>query len=76
MSPKQIFDELLRLGYDRYRFDGDPNPLAGQPKITCNLFLPDDVEPSISVTSTYALDALRNALRLAQQQSRRTPTRR
>jgi hypothetical protein len=62
MTPKIIFDKLSKLGYDRFSFSG----VAFSKQITCNLFLSGDIEPSVKATSTYALEALRQALKLAQ----------
>lgn len=59
----QIFTVLERLGYDRYILDG--NPLGWPLAITCSLFKPEESEPSIVVTASYGLQALRQAAKTA-----------
>ena len=65
MTLNQIFTGLKVLGYDRYRVDGD---LYGT-KITCNLFKPGEVEPSVRAQSSTVKHSLECALKLAWKKS-------
>lgn len=63
MNLFQILTILEKLGYDRYRLEGDP--LGWPEKITCLLFKLEKSEPDIVVTASYGLQALRLSVRRA-----------
>ena len=58
MNLHKIFSELDRLGYDRYRLDGDPLGTD----ITCSLFKPGMETPDVIVTASCGLQSLRSAV--------------
>ena len=58
---RRVFEMLEKLGYDRFSFEESELPS----RTTCYLYQPGEAQPVISATSTYSLDALREAARKA-----------
>ena len=65
MTLNQIFTGLENLGFDRYVIDNNGNPHGI--KMTCFLFKPGEVTPSIVATSAMEQYALEAALKIARE---------